>query len=186
MPRYNNKVWILNQMSFSGQDDYNNDIKPDQTCMPLPDSVSSIDWIGNNMGNMFACTCWDGTFRIYEVVNKGYNSSLAQKINVKAKNPLTKCVWSQDCQNIYVGDVTGLIQAFNVQTQQFVDVGKHNAAISALHVVPGQNIIISGAFENNIYFWQPGNAQPVFTIDMGNKVFCSDFAYPILLTGLAN
>lgn len=96
-------------------------------------------------------------------------------MNVKAKSPLTKCVWSQDCQVIYVGDITGLIQAFNVQTQQFTDVGKHNAAISALHVIPNQNVIISAAFENNIHFWQPGNNQPVFTIDMGNKVFSSDF-----------
>lgn len=87
---------------------------------------------------------------------------------------------------IYVGDITGLIQAFNVQTQQFNDVGKHGAAISALHIIPNQNVIISAAFENNIHFWQPGNNQPVFTIDMGNKVFSSDFAYPILLTGLGN
>lgn len=174
-------------MSFSTtQDDYNNDIKPDNNCPPLPDAVSSIDWIGNNMGNMFACTCWDGTLRVYEVTNNGYTACLTQKVNAKAKNPLTKCVWSQDCQAIYVGDITGLIQAFNVQTQQFVDVGKHNAAISALHIVPGQNVIISAAYENTVHFWQPGNPQPVFSIDMGNKVFCSDFANPILLLGLGN
>jgi hypothetical protein len=80
------------------------------------------------------------------MVNTGFATSITQKINVKAKSPLTKCVWSQDCQTIYVGDITGLIQAFNVQTQQFVDIGKHTAAISALHIVPNQNVIISGAF----------------------------------------
>lgn len=173
-------------MSFGGQDDYNNDIKPDTSCPPLPDAVSSIDWIGNNMGNIFACTCWDGTLRVYEVVNAGYSSSLAMKVNVKAKNPLTKCVWSQDCQNIYLGDVTGLIQAFNINNQQFSDIGKHNAGISALHVIPGQNVLISAAFENIINFWMPGNLQPVMSIDMGNKIFCSDFAYPILIVGLGN
>ncbi len=98
------------------------------------------------MGNLFACTCWDGTLRVYELVNNGYSFSLAQKINVKAKSPLTKCAWSQDGQLLYLGDITGLIQSFNVQTQQFTDIGKHNAAISALHVIPNQNIIISGGF----------------------------------------
>jgi hypothetical protein len=39
-----------------------------------------------------------------------------------------------------------LIQAFNVQTQTFVDIGKHGTAISALHIVPNQNIIISAAY----------------------------------------
>lgn len=110
---------------------------------------------------------------------------MSQKVSVKAKNPLTKCIWSQDSSAIYVGDATGLIQAFNVQTQQFIDVGKHSAAISALHVIPGQNVVISAAFENNVHFWQVGNPQPVLTIDMGNKVFCSDFANPILILGLA-
>ena len=184
MPRYN-YISSLKSM-ISGQDDYNTDIKPDNNCAPLTDAVSSIEWIGNNMGNIFACTCWDGSLRVYEVFNAGYTPALQIKINVKAKSPLTKCVWSQDNTIIYVGDITGLIQAFNLQTQQFTDVGKHNAAISALHVIPGQNIVISAAFENNVYFWQPGNTAPVFTIDMGNKVFCSDFAYPILLTGLGN
>jgi hypothetical protein len=52
-------------MSLPTQNDYNNDIKPDNTCQPLPDAISCIDWIGNNMGNIFACACWDGTLRVY-------------------------------------------------------------------------------------------------------------------------
>lgn len=127
-------------------DDYNNDIKPDNNCQPLTDAISCIDWVPSNVGNIFACSCWDGSLRVYEVVATGFSAGLTQKVNVKAKSPLTKCAWSQDCQTIYVGDITGLIQAFNVQTQQFTDMGKHNAAISALHIVPNQNIIISAAF----------------------------------------
>lgn len=52
-------------MSIQGQDDYNNDIKPDNACLPLTEAVSCIDWIGNNMGNIFACAFWDGTLRVY-------------------------------------------------------------------------------------------------------------------------
>lgn len=133
-------------MSYTGQDDYNNDIKPDNACQPLPDAISCIDWVPSNMGNIFCCSCWDGTLRIYEVANNGFSASLMQKISTKAKSPLTKCAWSQDCQNIYVGDITGLVQVFNVQTQQFADIGKHTAAISALHIVPNQNVVISAAF----------------------------------------
>ncbi len=48
-----------------GQDDYINDIRPDNNSLPLPDSLSSIDWAPINMGNIFACTCWDGTLQIY-------------------------------------------------------------------------------------------------------------------------
>ena len=127
-------------------DDYTNDIKPDGNCLPLPDSISCIDWAPLNIGNIFTCCFWDGSLRVYEVSNNGFSPSIIQKISTKAKSPLTKCVWSNDAQFIYVGDITGLIQAFNVQTQAFMDVGKHTAAISALHIVPNQNIIISAAY----------------------------------------
>lgn len=119
-------------------------------------------------------------------MNNGFNFSLSQKINVKAKSPLTKCAWSEDGQTIYVGDITGLIQSFSIQTPQFMDMGKQNAAISALHVIPGQNVLISAAYENTINFWQPGNNQPVFTVDLGNKVYCTGFSHPVLLAGLGN
>jgi len=45
-----------------------------------------------------------------------------------------------------LGDITGSIQSFNLQTQQFTEIGKQNAAISALHVMPGQNIVIAAGF----------------------------------------
>jgi hypothetical protein len=77
-----------------GQDDYINDIRPDNNSVPLSDSVSSIEWAPLSMGNIFACVCWDGTLQVYEMVNTGYTFALSQKINVKAKSPLTKCVWS--------------------------------------------------------------------------------------------
>jgi WD40 repeat protein len=127
-------------------DDYNNDIKPDGNCLPLTDSISCIDWAPSNIGPVFVCSFWDGTLRVYEISSNGFSPCIIQKLSTKAKSPLTKCVWSNDAQFIYVGDITGLIQAFNVQTQAFMDVGKHTAAISALHIVPNQNIIISAAY----------------------------------------
>lgn len=46
-------------------DDYNNDIKPDGNCLPLPDSISCIDWAPSNLGAIFTCSFWDGTLRVY-------------------------------------------------------------------------------------------------------------------------
>lgn len=98
------------------------------------------------MGSIFAVSFWDGSLRVYEVTYNNNLAGITQRIATKAKSPLTKCVWSQDASTIYVGDVAGVIQAFNVQAQTFIDVGKHSAAISALHIVPNQNVIISAAY----------------------------------------
>lgn len=120
------------------------------------------------------------------MVNNGYSANIVQKITAKANAPLTKCAWSNDGQIIYVGDIKGMVQGFSLANSTFTDVGKHNAPISAIHVVPGQGILITAAYENVINFWQPGTSQPVFVLDMGNKVFCTDFSNPLLLVAMNN
>jgi hypothetical protein len=63
-------------MSFGTvNDDYNNDIKPDNSCSQLTDSISSISW-ANNLGPIFAATTWDGFLKIYEVANNGYSANI--------------------------------------------------------------------------------------------------------------
>lgn len=71
-------------------------------------------------------------------------------------------------------------------SQQVGDIGRHGAGISSLHFVPGMNAIVSTAYENNIQIWQPGNPNPVLTINADNKVFTSDFQFPTLVAGTAN
>jgi len=133
-------------MSFvTGTDDYNNDIKPDNSCSQLTDSISNISW-ANNMGPIFSVVTWDGFLKIYEVANNGYSNCLLEKINIKAKYPLTQCLWSPDNKFIYVGDVTGAIQAFDIGSSSFLDIGKQNASISTLQMIAHQNVIVSGAY----------------------------------------
>ena len=66
------------------------------------------------------------------------------------------------------------------------NIGKHNTGVSSLHMIPGQNILISTAYENNIHFWQMGNPNPTFTLDVNNKVFASDFKNNIFACGTGN
>jgi mRNA export factor len=80
----------------------------------------------------------------------------------------------------------GSIKVYDLGSGQTMDIGRHGAAISGLHFVPGQNVIISTAYEATINFWQPGNPSPVLTLQAENKVFSSDFQFPILVAGTAN
>lgn len=63
--------------------------------------------------------------------------------------------------------------------------GKHNASISNLHFIPQQNVLISNAYENNIHFWQ-GGPNPVFSVDVMNKVYASDYKNGTFVGGTAN
>lgn len=48
-----------------------------------------------------------------------------------------------------------------------------------------QNVLISNAYENNINFWQ-GGPNPIFTVDVMNKVFVTDYQNNVLAGGTAN
>jgi mRNA export factor len=167
-------------------DDYKNDVKPDQSMPAYADSVSSLAWSSPNIGNFFATTSWDGELRILSVEQGQYGPAIFQKLSYKFPFPALKCTWNDQGSQIYVGLMDGSIKVFDLGSSQTADVGRHNAAISSLHFVPGMNAIVSTGYESTAQIWQLGTPNPVMSINADNKIFCSDFQFPTLVAGTAN
>ena len=177
-----------NNNNFSQSDDSKNDIKPDNS-VSIQDSISCLEWMNYNQSmpnNFFASVGWDSTFRLFEVNQANYGSSISQKATANIGTPALSCCWSPDNSQIYCGCIDGTIKSIDTTNMSVSNVGKMNTGISTLHMIPGQNILISTAYENNIQFWQNGNPSPVFTLDVGNKVFASDFKNNLYTCGTAN
>lgn len=173
-------------MSFTIQatDDYSNDIKLDPSCQ-LPESASSIKWLSNPNMPIFASTCWDKSLRIFEVTQTPNGPGIYQKMMTTLNTvPLTTC-WNADCSALYIGCMDGTIKLFDINTQSMNDIGKHNASVCNISYVPQQNVLITSAYENNIHFWQ-GGPNPVFSVDVMNKVYASDYKNGVLAGGTAN
>lgn len=166
-------------------DDYKGDVKPDQSVPPINEAFSSISW-APNVPQVFAATSWDGEMRIFEVSQNGYGAAILQKISFKFPSPALKCTWNDQSTQVYVGLMDGSVKVYDVNSGQTADVGKHSAAISSLNFVPGMNTVVSTAYEPNIHFWQLGNPNPVMSLSADNKVFTSDFVFPMLVAGTAN
>ncbi|CAM6006158.1 unnamed protein product [Sphagnum balticum] len=152
-------------MNTNSLDDYKNDIKPDQSTTPFNDSFSSIAW-SPTLGPIFASTSWDGELRVYEVGQTQMGPAISQKLAYKFNSPALKCCWSSQTNHIYVGLMDGSIKAFDVNTSQLADIGKHNTAISSLNFIPGQNALISTGYDNIVNFWSPGNSSPVLNFNV--------------------
>ena len=166
----------------AANDNYRNDIKPNQSVTPFNDSISHISWSAN--GPYFATASWDSEIRLMEV-QAGYQSSINQKAVYKFPMPALKCAWNDNANQLYVGLMDGTIKAYDMNTGQVGDIGRHNAAISSLHYIPGQNVIVSTGYENTVQFWQPGNQNPVLSINADQKIFTTDFQFPMLVAGMA-
>lgn len=102
-------------MSFyKTNDDYLNDIKPEANYI-LSSSISCIDW-SPTLTDHFACTLWDGTLKIYQVVKQLNNtafrsetSTIKEKASIQITNqyPLTFCNWSTQNNAIFLGTSMG-------------------------------------------------------------------------------
>jgi mRNA export factor len=171
-------------VNTSVNDDYKSDIKPDPSVPAFSDSFSSISW-APSVPQVFASTAWNGELRIFEVAASAYGNAIIQKMSYSFPQPALKCAWNDQSTQIYVGLMDGTIKAYDLNSGTVADVGRHGAAISSLHFVPGMNTIVSSGYENNIQFWQLGNPNPVMTFNAENKVFTSDFQFPMLVAGTA-
>lgn len=93
--------------------------------------------------------------------------------------------WNADCSALYIGCMDGTIKILDINTQSISEIGKHNASVNNLHYIPQQNVLVSTGYENNIHFWQ-GGPNPVFSADVMNKVFVSDYKNGVLAGATAN
>lgn len=134
---------------------------------------------------IFAATFWDKSVRIFEVTQTLNGPGIFQKMATSLATPALSCCWNGDNSALYMGCMDGTLKIMDINTQSINQIGKHNASISNLHYIPQQNVLISNAYENNIHFWQ-GGPNPVFSVDVMNKVYTSDYKNGVLVGGTAN
>lgn len=151
-------------LSTQVQDEYNNDVKPDQTMPPFTDSISHIAW-APTIPNVFACTTWDGELRIIEVTQNQFGRSLQQKFSTKMPQPALKCTWNDQSTQLFIGLIDGTVKAMDINTQQTADLFKHGSALSSLHFIPNLNSLICSGYDSIIKFYQIGNPSPCLTVD---------------------
>ena len=95
---------------------------------------------------IFASTFWDKSLRIFEVTQTPNGAGIFQKMLVNLNTiPLTTC-WNGDCSALYIGCMDGTIKIMDINTQNIVDIGKHNGSLNSLHYIPQQNVLISTAY----------------------------------------
>lgn len=151
-------------LSTQAQDQYTNDIKPDQSVPLFTESISHIAW-APTIPNVFACTTWDGDLRIIEVTQNQLGKFLQQKFSMKMPQPALKCTWNDQSSQLFVGLIDGTVKAIDINTQQTADMFKHTSAISSLHFIPNMNSLICTGYDTTIKCYQVGNPSPILTIE---------------------
>ncbi len=151
-------------LSTQNQDEYINDVKPDQSVPPFTDTISHIAW-APTIPNIFACTTWDGDLRIIEVTQNQLGRCMQQRFFLKMPQPALKCTWNDQSSQLFIGLIDGTVKAMDINTQQTADIFKHTTAINSLHFIPNMNSLICSGYDTSIKCYQIGNPSPSLTID---------------------
>jgi len=169
------------------KDDSQNDITvSNQNDLPT-DSVSSIVWVPSNNAKLFACSSWDSKIRIYDPSIDNYSAKINLKGGFQTENPILSLSWCQDdVSKIFGGSTDGSVRVFDITSGKDMVVGQHDHSVKGLYYVPNAGIVCSLSFDKTIRFWDLKQPQPIATIPVGHKVYCSDFSFPYLAIGMSD
>ena len=107
-----------------------------------------------------------------------------QRAITNLNSPGLCCNWNSDNSSLYIGCADGMIKQLDLNSMSFgSDVGKQSAGISSVHFVPQLNCVVSTGYESTVNFWQ-NNQTPVMSINVENKIFCSDFKNGVMAGGI--
>ena len=150
------------------------------------DTVSSLSWIPNTQYRYLAASSWDSKIRLYELAVQGYQKGLGLKSTFNIDDPALCTGWSEDCKTLFAGSINTKIYAYDVTTGQSAVVGQHEHGVRDVYWLPGMNVLASLSYDKTIKFWDLKSPQSATSFNLGYKVYCSDFLFPVIAVGLSD
>jgi mRNA export factor len=151
------------------------------------DTVSSIAWCPNLNVRMFAASSWDSKIGLYDTVVSGNQAAIVLKGACEVEDPCLSVTWCDDDIGKLVGGcVNGKVKLFDLQTGKHMDCGAHSHSVKGIHWIPKIGVAITLSFDKTMKFWDFRQQQPLASMDLGEKVYCSDLLLPYLAIGLSH
>lgn len=148
------------------------------------DSVSCLAF--SPQADFLSVGSWDKKVRIYEVSAQGDSQGRAL---YEHQAPVLCSVWTQDGTKVMSGGCDNALRAFDVQSQQAVQIGQHDGPVSCLASVQvnngTQNLIVSGSWDKTLKYWDIRQSQPVSTLQLPERAYSMSTAKQLLVVGTA-
>lgn len=159
----------------------------DDTVLPdLPsDSVSCIAWSSNQ--NIVAAGSWDKTVRIWQVQPQSTGGlEAAMRMCYAHEEPVMCCDFSRDGSRLFSGGCDNKVKIRDLQTQQEMQLGQHDAPVRQLFALDDLGLVVSGGWDKTLRFWSMQQQSPVIKVQLPERVYAMDAKYPMLVVGCAD
>jgi WD40 repeat protein len=155
----------------------------DQKSLPM-DTVSSMKFTKDS-DLIFACTSWDGSVRVFEIINNGGQPRMKMQYMKQFDIAITACDWNENASCLFLGTLDGRVIALDIASGQEVAVVSHNFSIRDIFYVADGQFIISFDGDRGIKVSAMGKGEvAAFALDY--TIICVDFKSPRFIVGLAS
>ncbi|KAF2266709.1 Poly(A)+ RNA export protein-like protein [Lojkania enalia] len=167
--------------------DTSKDVEINQNELPK-DSIS--DLMFNPAADYLAVSSWDQQVYIYEVGQNGAQGKWYYKMN----GPVLCVAWSKDGSRLSSGDTTGNIAIIDFRNnpnpgviEQPTMAKAHDEAVKTIRwfQTGGQDYLATGSWDKKVKFWDLKSANPVGTLDCGERVYTMDVKDNLMVIGTA-
>jgi len=116
-----------------------------------------------------------------------YSAKLVLKGGFEVEDPILSLAWcDDDATKIFGGCINGSVKVLDVSAGKHMNVGVHDNSVKSVYWIPKANLVMSLSFDKSMRFWDCRQQNPAAAIDLGQKVFCSDFLFPYVAVGLSD
>ncbi|CAD5209854.1 unnamed protein product [Bursaphelenchus xylophilus] len=165
----------------------NNDVEVPQT---PDDAVQALKFnpASNGAPMLLAAGSWDFTCRIWQISESGQVEPKAMQ-NVGA--PVLGLDWFDDSSKVFMACADKQARVWDLASNQVAIVGTHDSPVKSCHWItsPSYNCLMTGGWDKTLRFWdmrQLPTQSSLATINLPDKVFCTDLLYPFAVVGLGN
>ena len=142
---------------------------------PPEDSVSCLRFSPESITQTFLLgTSWANDIRCWEIQSD--RKSALKAVKTPHDAAILSAAWSYDGTKIFTASCDKTAKMWDLQSDQFIQIGQHDAPIKVIHhiVRPNYQCVMTGSWDKTLKFWDMRQQQPVGTIQLPDKCYCSD------------
>jgi len=158
------------------------EVKDLEVVDPPDDSISCIAFCST--ADILAVASWNNEVRLYDV---GSNGETRPKAMYKHDGPVLDICWSKDGSRLFSAGADKAVRAFDMSTGQNNQVAAHDAPVSCVRWIeaPSGGVIATGSWDKTVKYWDTKSSTPVASLDLPERCYVMDVAYPLLVVGTA-
>lgn len=157
-----------------------------EIAQPPEDSVSCLKFSPESNPQTFLIgSSWANDIRCWQIEENGKSIPKAVKT---MDAPILSCAWSNDSTKVFTASCDKTAKMWDLQSDQFVQIAQHEAPVKTIHhiVRPNYTCVMTGSWDKTLKFWDLRQANPIGTIQLPDKCYCSDTHGPMAIVSGAN